>query len=153
MAFDVKLITSSNLQFSLNGQIVQDITSDGQGAGTQNMLALGSGLINAGASYYDKVDKPIQIINTIFGDDALAPFVKSFVPGMATAFGMLSFVTGSFSDAAPVQPVVFNANFKATGTLVAEFPHKQVITSIPASQLADPLFLCNMIMLWEFIMC
>ncbi len=135
LAFDVKLITSSNLQFNLNGQLVQDISSDGQGAGgTQNMLKVANDLVNAGASYYDKVDKPVQIINTVFGDNPMTPFIKSFVPGMATAFGMLSFATGTFSDETPVQPLAFNANLKATGTLVAEFSHKEVVTKVSGSQ-------------------
>jgi hypothetical protein len=134
-AFDVELINTTNLQFTANGNIVQQIDSTGAGGGgRQNLLQIGTGAVAAGTSYHGIATNGISAIDSIFHTVTKSPFIKNWIPGLAAAVGVLDFLSGAFGETTPPQPMAFKMDLQATGSLVTNLPHKQQNTDVPGTE-------------------
>ncbi len=133
-AFDVELINTTSLQFTANGNIVQQIDSTGAGGGgRQNLLQTLSGAVAAGTSYHSTATNGISTISSIFNAPA-SSFIKNTIPGLAAAAGAIDFLSGAFGITTPPQPIAFKMDLQATGSLVTSSPHKQQNTDVPGTE-------------------
>ncbi len=133
--FDVKLVSTATLQFTANGNVVQQINGSGGGSGgRQNLLNVAIGAGKAGTSYYNDANSAISTIAGIFGATVKSPFLKNWLPGFSAAAGVVDFLSGVFGVQTPPQPMAFKMDLKATGTLETILPHKQQNPDVPGSR-------------------
>jgi hypothetical protein len=134
-SFDVELINTTSLQFTANGNIVQQIDgSGGTPGGRQNLLQIGAGAVSAGTSYHGIATNGLSTIASIFSTTIKAPFLKNWIPGLAGAGAVIDFLSGAFGETTPPQPMAFKMDLQATGSLVTNLPHKEQNTDVPGTE-------------------
>ena len=153
MRIEANLIQQSNLEFEIDGQLLQEIDEDGRSgnAGTYAGLT-GDELKGFNAAFKDgssgfntlkKVFKPTQDANGNTVGGAINNFGEfvSFLGGAGTIVGgvlkLVSFFTGASSAPSPrTTPMVFKADLKATGTMESEDSYKEINMETPGSEIS-----------------
>ena len=124
--FDVKLVSSSALTFTLNGQAVQQPGS--QSGGIANSLSGAKPALGIIQGFAAALPAVTSILSLASGDGEIIAGIGI----LGKILGLSSFLTG-FANAPPAAPMVFNINLTANGTITEDAGHKQIIIENPGS--------------------
>src|SRR5579872_2499494 len=117
--FDVKLVSSSALTFTLNGQAVQQVGS--QSGGIANVLSAAKNLLGVVAGFSTGFGALSTLLSLSGADTEDVNGVKGF----GQFLGLSSFFTG-FTNSPPSAPIVYNINMTANGSITEDAGHKQI---------------------------
>jgi hypothetical protein len=123
--FDVKLVSSSALTFSLNGQAVQQVGS--QSGGITNSLASAKPALGIAQGFSTGLTAVKTILGLASGDSEIIAGIGI----LGQVLGLSSFLTGFTTS--PPAPMVFNINLTANGNITEDNGHKEVIIENPGS--------------------
>src|SRR6218665_3929014 len=137
LVFAARLISTANLSFQLNGTAVERLDEAGRSSdGKQSLTKSVQSTVDAGNSFFKSAESGISTFNNIFPNFSKRSDVKALeavLPGLSAAVGVADFVSGLFGASAPQQPMSFDINLKASGTLTINDTYKTVILDTPGS--------------------
>jgi Secretion system C-terminal sorting domain len=144
LIFRATLFQNTNLTFSLNGSLLQNLLGadnpDNQGKygskGNQGLLSI----FSPGTSFWKDAEKGLGIAEKLFNAKPAEakkslPGWLSYIPKVGTIAGGVNFLLGLFKSDQPVpaKPLSFNMELKGTGSLNQASPYRTVPLVVPGS--------------------
>jgi Secretion system C-terminal sorting domain len=144
LIFRVTLFQNTNLSFSLNGSLLQNLLGadnpDNQGKygskGNQGLLSI----FSPGTSFWKDAEKGLSIVEKLFAakpaeTKKALPGWLSYIPKVGTIAGGVNFLLGLFKSSQPVpaKPLSFKMDLKGSGTLSQASPYRTVPLVVPGS--------------------